>query len=102
MFFIDDSNIPNFGPDYNYIVNDNKLIRAYAYCRVSTDNEDQKTNYDSQRIHYKNYIFYSFIFLIPALILSIKYKDNLFTKVGKWLSITFIGILLPGFIFMIV
>ena len=47
-------------------------------------------------------IFYSFIFLIPALILSIKYKDNLFTKVGKWLSITFIGILLPGFIFMIV
>jgi len=26
----------------------------------------------------------------------------LFTKVGKWLSITFIGILLPGFIFMIV
>ena len=47
-------------------------------------------------------IFYSFIFLIPALILSIKYKDNLFAKVGKWLSITFIGILLPGFIFMIV
>ena len=47
-------------------------------------------------------IFYSFIFLIPALILSIKYKDNLFTKVGKWLSITFIGILLLGFIFMVV
>ena len=51
---------------------------------------------------WSNTIFYSFIFLIPALILSIKYKDNLFAKVGKWLSITFIGILLPGFIFMIV
>lgn len=45
-------------------------------------------------------IFYSFIFLIPALILSIKYKDNLFTKVGKWLSIIFMGILLLGFIFI--
>ena len=37
-------------------LNKNKLIRACAYCRVSTDNEDQKTSYDSQRIHYKNYI----------------------------------------------
>ncbi len=32
------------------------LIRTCAYCRVSTDNEDQKTSYDSQRIHYKNMI----------------------------------------------
>lgn len=47
-------------------------------------------------------IFYTFIFLIPALILSIKYKDALFAKIGKWLSIVFIGILLLGFIFMIV
>lgn len=37
-------------------LNKNKLIRACAYWRVSTDNEDQKTSYDSQRIHYKNYI----------------------------------------------
>ena len=37
-------------------LNNNKLIRACAYCRVSTNNEDQKTSYDSQRIHYKNYI----------------------------------------------
>ena len=37
-------------------LNNNKLIRACAYCRVSTDNEEQKTSYDSQRIHYKNYI----------------------------------------------
>ena len=34
----------------------NKLIRACAYCRVSTNSEDQKTSYDSQRIYYKNYI----------------------------------------------
>lgn len=31
MFFIDDSNIPNFGPDYNYIVKDNKLILKYIF-----------------------------------------------------------------------
>ena len=37
-------------------LNNNELIRACAYCRVSTDNEDQKTSYDSQRIHYQNYI----------------------------------------------
>jgi len=35
---------------------ENKLIRACAYCRVSTDNEDQKTSYESQRIHYRNII----------------------------------------------
>lgn len=33
-----------------------KLIRTCAYCRVSTDNDDQKTSYNSQRIHYKNMI----------------------------------------------
>ena len=37
-------------------LNNNKLIRACAYYRVSTNNEDQKNSYDSQRIHYKNYI----------------------------------------------
>lgn len=35
---------------------ENKLIHAWAYCRVSTDNEDQKTSYDSQRIYYQNFI----------------------------------------------
>lgn len=37
-------------------IKETKLIKACAYCRVSTDNEDQKTSYDSQRIHYKNMI----------------------------------------------
>ena len=44
---------------------------------------------------------YSFIFLIPSLIISLKYKNDLFSKVGKWLSIIFIAILLLGFVFMI-
>ena len=30
-----------------------KLIRTCVYCRVSTDNEDQKTSYDLQQLHYK-------------------------------------------------
>lgn len=38
------------------VIKETKLIKACAYCRVSTDNEDQKTSYDSQRIHYKNMI----------------------------------------------
>ena len=46
-------------------------------------------------------VFYTFIFLIPALILSIKYKDDLFAKVGKVLSILFIAILVLGLLFMI-
>lgn len=31
MFFIDKSNIPNFGPDYEYEIIDNKLILKYIY-----------------------------------------------------------------------
>ena len=46
-------------------------------------------------------IFYSFIFLIPALVLAIKYREDLFAKVGKWSSIVFIAILLLGMLFMV-
>lgn len=46
-------------------------------------------------------VFYTFIFLIPALILSIKYKENKFAKAGKVLSILFIAILVLGLLFMI-
>jgi len=41
-------------------------------------------------------VWYSVIFLIPALILSIKYKENLFAKISKWLSIISIGLLVIG------
>lgn len=29
MFFIDDDNIPNFGPDYNFYIKDNTLVGIY-------------------------------------------------------------------------
>ncbi|NLC87305.1 MAG: hypothetical protein GX682_00765 [Clostridiaceae bacterium] len=46
-------------------------------------------------------VFYTFIFLIPALVLAIKYRDDLFAKIGKWSAIVFIAILLLGLLFMI-
>ena len=46
-------------------------------------------------------VFYTFIFLIPALILSIKYKENKFALAGKVLSILFMAILVLGLLFMI-
>ena len=46
-------------------------------------------------------VFYTFIFLIPALILSIKYKEDKFALAGKVLSIFFMSQLLVGFLFMI-
>lgn len=30
--------------------------RVCAYCRVSTDSEEQKTSYESQKIYYEEYI----------------------------------------------
>ena len=50
-------------------------------------------------IHYT--VFYTFIFLTPALVIAIKFKNDLFAKVGKWLAIGFIAILLLGLVFMI-
>ena len=29
MFFIDDDNVPNFGPDYNFYLKDNTLVGIY-------------------------------------------------------------------------
>lgn len=46
-------------------------------------------------------VFYTFIFLIPALVLAIKYKNDLFPKVVKWLAIVFIGLLVLGMLFMV-
>ena len=33
-----------------------KRLRVAAYCRVSTDSEEQQTSLDTQRLHYENYI----------------------------------------------
>lgn len=46
-------------------------------------------------------VFYTYIFLIPSVILSIKFNNDKFAKVSKWISIIFIAILLLGFIFMV-
>ncbi|MCM1082705.1 MAG: hypothetical protein NC393_04750 [Clostridium sp.] len=48
-------------------------------------------------IHYT--IYYAFLFLIPASILGLKFKDNLFSKAGTTLSIIFIIILMLGLFF---
>lgn len=51
-------------------------------------------------IHYT--IYYAFLFLIPALILGLKFKYNLFSKSGTILSLLYIIILIPSLIFIIV
>jgi len=45
-------------------------------------------------------IFYTFIFLIPALIISLKHKENKFAKVGKILSIIYLSLLILSVLFM--
>lgn len=50
-------------------------------------------------IHYT--VFYSYIFLIPALLISIKYKNDLFTSFSKYLSIFLIITFSITTIFMI-
>ena len=47
---------------------------------------------DGQSIHYT--VFYSFILLLPALVLAVKNKNDLFTDIGKWLAIIFITLLI--------
>lgn len=35
---------------------ENRKVNVCAYCRVSTDSEDQTRSYESQMLYYKNYI----------------------------------------------
>lgn len=35
---------------------DVKKLRVAAYCRVSTDNEEQATSYEAQIAHYREFI----------------------------------------------
>ena len=45
-------------------------------------------------------VFYTFIFLIPALIISLKYKEDKFAKAGKILSIIYLSLLILSMLFM--
>lgn len=46
-------------------------------------------------------VFYAFLFLIPSIVLSVKYKHDCLAQVGKWLSIILSSILIVGLCFMV-
>lgn len=56
-------------------------------------------NLHANGTHYT--IFYAFIFLVPSVLLSLKYKNDFGTQVGKWLSVILTTILILGFLFMV-
>lgn len=47
-------------------------------------------------------IFYSLIFLVPALLISFKYENDLFARLAKWISTIFSLVLLAGLFFMVI
>ena len=47
-------------------------------------------------------IFYSLIFLLPAVPLSFKYESDLFAGLAKWISTIFSLVLLAGLFFMVI
>ena len=47
-------------------------------------------------------IFYSLIFLVPAVLISFKYENDLFARLAKWISIIFSLVLLAGLFFMVI
>ena len=47
-------------------------------------------------------IFYSLIFLLPAVPISIKYESNLFAGIAKWISVIFTLFLLAGLFLMLI
>lgn len=51
MFFIGDSNIPNFAPDYEYEIIDNKLILKYIYKKKKEHTEEKN---DDWTLKYEN------------------------------------------------
>jgi len=46
-------------------------------------------------------VFYAYIFLLLALILSLRFKNNLFSKAGKWLSLFLLILIGVASLFMI-
>ena len=47
-------------------------------------------------------IFYSLIFLLPAVPISFKYESDLFARLTKWISTIFSLVLLAGLFFMVI
>ena len=47
-------------------------------------------------------IFYSLIFLVPAVPISFKYENDLFAGFAKWISTIFSLVLLAGLLFMVI
>ena len=47
-------------------------------------------------------IFYSLIFLVPAVLISFKYENDLFARLAKWISTIFSLALLAGLFFMVI
>ncbi len=54
--------------------------------------------HEAEGVHYT--VFYSLLFLVPALLLAIKKKDDLFAQVGKWTSLILILLLVISPVFM--
>ena len=53
----------------------------------------------SEGIHYT--AFSALLLLVPALLISLKFKDDLLSKIGKWLSIILIAMILLSIFFII-
>ena len=54
---------------------ENPKLKVAAYCRVSTDSEEQATSYETQVEHYTNFIKNNFAFLV-----SLSFKSTLSLK----------------------
>ena len=53
---------------------------------------------DASGTHYT--VFYSLLFAIPAVLLALKNKNDLFANVGKWLALVMCALIILGFLFM--
>ena len=55
---------------------------------------------DTSETHYT--VFYSLLFAIPAVLLSLKHKNDLFASLGKWLALVMCALITLGLLFMVV
>lgn len=50
-------------------------------------------------LHYT--VFYSFLLLVPSIMVAVKYKHHFLSQVGKWLSMVLATLLIVSLIFKI-